>query len=299
MFPVEVNANYVEFKGKQYYCAFARDLSERQRIESKLEQAQKLEAIGTLAGGVAHDLNNVLGGLVGYPELILMDMPKDSPLRKPLTTIKDSGIKAAAIVQDLLTLARRGAVVHEVVNLNYIISDYLKTPEHQNLVKFHPGIEFKVDLDPSLLNNLGSSIHISKTIMNLISNGAEAIKKQEVSTQHYDKIIVTQVVPSPSSAEFEIVDKYRTAHARHFPDDEPNYVALEGFVNAQILVESLKRAGPDLTRSQLINTLENMKNVDIGLGKQLTYGEFDRSGLTGVYYSRLAFDTGKFEIFSQ
>lgn len=192
IFPVEVSANYVEFKGTKYYCAFARDLSERKRIESKLEQAQKLEAIGTLTGGVAHDLNNVLGGLVGYPELILMDMPKDSPLRKPLTRIKESGIKAAAIVQDLLTLARRGAVVHDVVNLNHIISDYLETPEHENLAKFHPGIEFKVDLEPSLLNNLGSSVHISKTIMNLISNAAEAIKKNGtvfVSTRnkHLDK----------------------------------------------------------------------------------------------------------------
>lgn len=177
IFPVEVNVNYVEFKGKQYYCAFARDLSERKLIESKLEQAQKLEAIGTLTGGVAHDLNNVLGGLVGYPELILMDMPKDSPLIKPLTRIKESGVKAAAIVQDLLTLARRGAVVHNVVNLNEIISDYLETPEHETLARFHPGIEFKIDLEPNLLNTIGSSIHISKTIMNLVSNAAEAIKK--------------------------------------------------------------------------------------------------------------------------
>ncbi|TNF99645.1 MAG: hypothetical protein EP297_05195 [Gammaproteobacteria bacterium] len=149
----------------------------------------------------------------------------------------------------------------------------------------------------SLANSFTPYFHT----VSFIGSGAfaEAIKKQEVSTQHYEKIIVTQVVPSPSSADFEIVDKYHTAHARHFPDDEPNYVALEGFVNAQILVEALKRAGPDLTRSQLIYTLENMKNVDIRLGKKLTYGEFDRSGLTGVYYSRLDLSSGKFEIFSQ
>jgi ABC-type branched-subunit amino acid transport system substrate-binding protein len=148
----------------------------------------------------------------------------------------------------------------------------------------------------SLDNNYTPYFHT----VSFIGSGAfaEAIKKQEVSSQHYEKIIVTQVVPSPTSANFEIVDKYRVAHAKHFPKDLPNYVALEGFVNAQILVEALKRAGPDLTRSQLINTLENMKNEDIGIGKKLTYGQYDRSGLTGVYYSRLAFSSGKFEVFS-
>jgi ABC-type branched-subunit amino acid transport system substrate-binding protein len=126
---------------------------------------------------------------------------------------------------------------------------------------------------------------------------AEAIKKTEVSTQHYEKIIVTQVVPSPSSADIEVVDQYRTLHSRYFPDDPPNYVALEGFVNAQVLVEALKRAGPDLSRTQLINTLEEMENEDIGLVKKLTYGKYDHSGLAGIYYSRLDDGNGKFEVF--
>jgi len=77
-----------------------------------------MEAIGALAGGVAHDLNNVLSGIVSYPELLLLDLPEDSPLRKPILTIQTSGQKAADIVQDLLTLARRGVVATEVVNLN-------------------------------------------------------------------------------------------------------------------------------------------------------------------------------------
>ena len=67
-----------------------------------------MDAIGTLAGGVAHDLNNVLSGIVSYPELLLMDLPEDSPLRKPILTMQNSGEKAVAIVQDLLTMARRG-----------------------------------------------------------------------------------------------------------------------------------------------------------------------------------------------
>ncbi|MBW2609778.1 MAG: response regulator [Deltaproteobacteria bacterium] len=96
---------------------------EKRKLEAQLQRAQKMEAIGTLAGGVAHDLNNVLSGLVSYPELILMDLPEDSHLRKPILTIQKSGEKATAIVQDLLTLARRGITITEVVNLNDSISD--------------------------------------------------------------------------------------------------------------------------------------------------------------------------------
>ena len=83
-----------------------------------------MEAIGTLAGGVAHDLNNILSAIVGYPDLLLLDIEEDSPLRKPMETIRESGKKAATIVQDLLTLARRGVCVTEVINLNKVINQY-------------------------------------------------------------------------------------------------------------------------------------------------------------------------------
>jgi len=162
--------------------AFIRDVSERKlaeeerkKLEAQLQRSQKMEAVGTLAGGVAHDLNNILSGLVSYPELILMDIPEESPLRKPILTIQKSGERAAAIVQDLLTLARRGVPVVEVVDLNHIISEHLKSPEYKRLRTFYPEIEVKKNLQTDLLNILGTSVHLSKTIMNLISNAAEAM----------------------------------------------------------------------------------------------------------------------------
>jgi PAS domain S-box-containing protein len=160
---------------KGYIEGVAADIKEEKRLEKRLLQSQKMEAVGTLAGGVAHDLNNILSGLVSYPELLLMDIPEDSPLRKPILTIQDSGQKAAVIVQDLLTLARRGVAITEVVNLNDIICDHLESPEHEKLKSFHPGIEFEVNLAPNPLNILGSSVHLSKTIMNLLFNAAEAM----------------------------------------------------------------------------------------------------------------------------
>jgi PAS domain S-box-containing protein len=148
---------------------------ERQKLETKLQQAKKMKAIGTLAGGVAHDLNNILSGIVSYPDLILMDLPKDSPLVEPLRTIQESGKKAAAIVQDLLTLARRGVSISKVVNLNDIINEYLESPQLAKLKSFHPLVKVQIHLDSALLNIKGSPVHLSKTVMNLVSNAAEAM----------------------------------------------------------------------------------------------------------------------------
>ncbi|MEA3221744.1 MAG: PAS domain S-box protein, partial [Thermodesulfobacteriota bacterium] len=151
---------------------------EKNKLEAQLQRAQKMEAVGRLAGGVAHDLNNILTGIVSYPDLLLMQIPEDSRLRKSILAIQQSGEKAAAIVQDLLTLARRGVTFTEAVNLNSIISDYLRSPEHEKLMEFFPNVEFKAALETDLLNTLGSRVHLSKTIMNLISNAAEAISPE-------------------------------------------------------------------------------------------------------------------------
>ena len=149
--------------------------AEKQRLEGQLQRAQKMEAIGTLAGGVAHDLNNILSGIVSYPDLLLMQLPQDSALRKPVQTIRDSGQKAAAIVQDLLTLARRGVAGVKVVNLNRIVSDYLESPEFEKLKSYHPDVCLDVNLAPGLLNIMASPVHLAKALMNLVSNAAEAM----------------------------------------------------------------------------------------------------------------------------
>ena len=159
-----------------------RDITERRRAQKekealldRLNRSRKMEAIGTLAGGVAHDLNNVLSGVVSYPDLLLLDLPAESPLRRPIEVMQESGKKAAAIVQDLLTLARRGVAVSEVVNLNDLINDHLASPEMDRLRSFHPLVAVETHLDPALLSVLGSPVHLSKTIMNLVSNAAEAM----------------------------------------------------------------------------------------------------------------------------
>ncbi len=148
---------------------------EQKKLELQLSHAQKMEAIGTLAGGVAHDLNNVLSAQVGYPDLILMDLPVDSPLKEPILRIQESGLKAAAIVQDLLTMARRGVIVTDVINLNQILDTYFNSPECEKLELFNPEIQIKSNLDSKLLNIEGSTVHLFNVIMNIVNNAAEAI----------------------------------------------------------------------------------------------------------------------------
>ena len=151
-----------------------RMMNAQRQLQKELVQAQKMEALGTLAGGVAHDLNNVLSAIVSYPELLLLQLNSDSPLRKPILTIQHAGQRAAEIVQDLLTLARRGVSVKKVININDVVLEYLNSPEYQKLISYHQNISLHTNLSKNLLNFKGSPIHIQKTIMNLISNAAEA-----------------------------------------------------------------------------------------------------------------------------
>jgi signal transduction histidine kinase/CheY-like chemotaxis protein len=146
-------------------------------LENQLLHAQKMQAIGTLAGGVAHDLNNILSGITTYPELMLMQLPEESPLRAPLKTIQISGEKAAVIVQDLLTLSRRGAATFYPVDLRIVVTDYLASPELKKMLSFHPGVTVKTHFESPPFAISGSTVHLSKTIMNLVTNAAEAMPK--------------------------------------------------------------------------------------------------------------------------
>lgn len=151
-----------------------REIEDRHRLESQLKQAEKMQTIGNLAAGVAHDLNNILVGLVGYPDLLLMQLSKDSPLREDILRIRESGLRASDIVQDLLTLARRGVTNKKVINLNATVRSYLQSPELNRLRQYHPLVIIKTDLEGELLNIQGEQTQMNKVLMNLVTNAAEA-----------------------------------------------------------------------------------------------------------------------------
>ena len=158
---IEVSASTYTIDDKLYFTITVHDITERKQMEEQCVRVRKSEAIGTLAGGVAHDLNNILSAMISYPELLLLSLPEESPMRKPIASIKSAGEKAAAIVSDLLTLARRGVNVSEVVNLNAAITEYLSSSHYEKLQNFHPKVEFEINSAPDLLNTMGSPTYPS------------------------------------------------------------------------------------------------------------------------------------------
>ena len=142
--------------------------------EKKLARAEKMEALGLLAGGVAHDLNNILSGIIGYPELLLTEESLRPEHRLAIRTILQSGLRAAAVVEDLLTVARGVASPREILNLNGIVREYLASPEHLELLRIHNGVRIETELETGLLNIKASRIHVTKALMNLVSNAVEA-----------------------------------------------------------------------------------------------------------------------------
>ena len=180
---IQIELSATVYPERGYIQGFIVDITQRKQAEKalrkseeKLVRSNKMESLGLLAGGVAHDLNNILSGIVSYPELILLDLPDDSKLRKPIETIKKSGHRAAAVVQDLLTVARGVAITREPLNLKDQITDYLHSPEFNKLKHFHPKVTIETNLENNLFNISGSPVHIRKVVMNLVSNAAEAVE---------------------------------------------------------------------------------------------------------------------------
>ena len=150
--------------------------AESLRLQQELHQAQKMEAIGLMAGGVAHDLNNILASIVGYPQLIRFQLPDNKKLHELALAVEEAGERAAAVVDDLLTVARGVAVVKQVADLNTLIENYLASTEAKEVHKLHPEVMLSADLNSQPLHISCSPIHIAKCLMNLVNNAAEAIE---------------------------------------------------------------------------------------------------------------------------
>ena len=157
------------------------DMTERNRNERALQEsrqfearAKKMESLGLLAGGVAHDLNNILSGIVSYPDLLLYELPEGHPLRGSIEIIQQAGQRASAIVSDLLTVARGVAVAKEAISLRAVVEEYLRSPEFRMVEHYHPGIVVRAELAEECAPILGSRSHLRKVVMNLVSNAFEA-----------------------------------------------------------------------------------------------------------------------------
>ena len=149
---------------------------EQKVLQEKLQKDTKMKTVGLMAGGDAHDLNNILSGIVTYPELLLSQLPKDSGLRESVKLIRDSGKRAAEVVDNLLTISRDASTAKRICDLNSLVDEFLRTPECKKIQNDHQGVEIVDHLNPALWNMNCSPMHIRKCLMNLVLNGCEATK---------------------------------------------------------------------------------------------------------------------------
>ena len=165
------------------WVAAVRDISEKKqaehralRMEKRLRGADRMESIGRMVGGVAHDLNNILTSIVTYPELLMMDVPKDNKYHHDLAEIRAAGQQAAAIVADLLTVARGATTARQPQRINKIIEDLRNSIEIRMLEKEYPKLRLTFRLAEDLPHLALSELHVWQSVLNLLRNGAEACR---------------------------------------------------------------------------------------------------------------------------
>ena len=188
-FPVEIRVKKIDYAERSAEVAAIRDVTsskislEKQLVlQQELADAKRMETLGLMAASVAHDLNNTMSGIITYPELLLLDLPKNFKYRKEIEMIRDAGKRAAAVVNDLLALARGVNSKREVQNLNDLVTTYLNSVECRELYRRYPGMTINSTTDPEIADISCSAVHITKSLVNLVNNAAEAAGKDGTIT---------------------------------------------------------------------------------------------------------------------
>jgi two-component system cell cycle sensor histidine kinase/response regulator CckA len=171
IFDAEVVSHELMYAGKRVRLVVAQDVSERKHLESQLRQATKMEAVGRLAGGVAHDFNNMLMVIKGHTELLLNVLPPADNITRKIEQIDRSAERAAALTRQLLAFSRMQVLQPQVINLNSIVEEMGK------LLPRLIGEDIELAVRPSA--NLGAiradASQMEQVIMNLAVNARDAM----------------------------------------------------------------------------------------------------------------------------
>jgi PAS domain S-box-containing protein len=177
-FPIELSVSQAHLGERTVFTGFVRDVSDRKhaeearaRLEAQLRQAQKLETIGTLAGGVAHDFNNILAGVIGYVELAIGALPADSPVRDDLLEVKRAGWRGAELARQILVFSRRTEAKRQQVLLGEIVVEALKLLR----ATLPSTIEIQQTLAPDTAPVLADPTQMHQVLMNLCINASHAM----------------------------------------------------------------------------------------------------------------------------
>jgi PAS domain S-box-containing protein len=180
-FPVEVTVARV---GGGAVTGFIRDVTERRALEERLRQSQKLEAIGRLAGGVAHDFNNILMSILGSADLLLMQQAPDDPARAETGEIKRSVQRGAGLTRQLLAFSRRQAASQRLVALDDVIGGM------DTLLRrlIGPEIEFEIVRQPAPTMVVADPAQIEQVVLNLVINARDAMPQGGRLTVKLDEV---------------------------------------------------------------------------------------------------------------
>jgi PAS domain S-box-containing protein len=172
-FPVEVSLSYIRTQDGLFGIAFVSDISQRKRLEEQLMHAQKMEAVGRLAGGVAHDFNNMLTVISGYNQMILDQLSAPDPLRGYAEEILKASDRAAALTNQLLAFSRRQIVQPRVFDVNMVL---LHTEKMLRRL-IGEDVELSLHLSPGAGNIKADPGHLEQAIFNLATNARDAMPK--------------------------------------------------------------------------------------------------------------------------
>ena len=171
IFPLDLAVSEVHYDGKIFFLGTLRDISERVRMESEIRQSQKMEAVGRLAGGVAHDFNTLLGTIRGYSEMLLGALPAGEALHRHVEQIHRAALHGAQLTRQLLVFSRRQEVQARAVDLGKLLEDVEVMLDRL----IGEDIELIREIEPRLGQVWGDSGELHQVILNLIVNACDAM----------------------------------------------------------------------------------------------------------------------------
>ena len=172
-YPLRIHGRNVPYQGRSVRSVEFRDLTEQKAMEERIQQSQKMESIGKLAGGIAHDFNNLLFPIVGCTEMLLEDVPADSPLRQKLNTIFKGAMRAKELVQQILAFSRHESREVKVMRVQSVVGDAMKLI--RSTIPTSIAIHQHIDPDCGPVKADPTQIH--QVVMNLATNAYHAMEE--------------------------------------------------------------------------------------------------------------------------
>ncbi len=240
------------------YISIKRDITQEERFREQILQAQKMDALGAMASGVAHDFNNILGGILGYIEVLKIRYKDDSYMQNILLAIEKAGDRAKDLIDKLLVFSRKKESVQKIININLLIKDVVEMFSRT----MPKNIEIKVDLDEKApINIMANPTQIEQVLINIGINAFQAMKDE--------------------GGEIFISTK------RFFPDED--FLSSHyGFTQKEYVLISISDTGcgmDDEIKKRIFEPFFTTKKNGTGLGLSISYNIIENHGGKIFVYS--------------